>query len=451
MLSYFFAYIYEVNLMEVLISSTFIGFFILLYRNTLLGEIFLLESMRDMKRETTKFLERTSTFPDQESLIESLKEYFWKGLRVSHVMILEEKEKNMYPHIRAYFQKNVYPLIRGRISKNPTRMTPIERRDITEEVEKIGNIVFPVESMKKMRMTLLVLGNKESEKVYSGEEIQMIQHILPKIALALQVLEFNRSLKNEVKIQTTDLAKKNKELESAYEKLKEIDQNKDNFLAIASHELRTPMTIIKWYADLFLKDTLWPLNTNEKQYMKKIYDSTESLINMVNNILDISKIEAWRMRLSISTVDIHELISKCINDFDSMYDEKHIALTLEDTSSLGMIDTDDEKFRLIMNNLLSNACKFTLAWGKVDIRVSKKESTLSICVCDTGIGISEKQVEHIFEKFSESNNNNYTKKSIRGTGLWLNLSKQLIEMLWGTIEVSSKEWFWSCFTFSLPI
>lgn len=245
MLSYFFAYIYEVNLMEVLISSTFIGFFILLYRNTLLGEIFLLESMRDMKRETTKFLERTSTFPDQESLIESLKEYFWKGLRVSHVMILEEKEKNMYPHIRAYFQKNVYPLIRGRISKNPTRMTPIERRDITEEVEKIGNIIFPVESMKKMRMTLLVLGNKESEKVYSGEEIQMIQHILPKIALALQVLEFNRSLKNEVKIQTTDLAKKNKELESAYEKLKEIDQNKDNFLAIASHELRTPMTIIK--------------------------------------------------------------------------------------------------------------------------------------------------------------------------------------------------------------
>ncbi len=67
------------------------------------------------------------------------------------------------------------------------------------------------------------------------------------------------------------------------------------------------------------------------------------------------------MRLSISTVDIHELISKCINDFDAMYDEKHIALTLEDTSSLGMIDTDDEKFRLIMNNLLSNACKFTLA------------------------------------------------------------------------------------------
>ncbi len=450
-LSYFFEYTYEVNFIEVLISSTFIGFFILLYRNRILGEAFLLESMRDMKHETTKFLERTSTFDDQKGLLKSLEEYFWKWIRVRHVAILKDKEKNTYPHISAYFQKNTYPLIRGSISKNPVSMSLTERRELTEEVEKIGNIVFPIESMKKMNMTLLVLGSKESEKSYSGEEIQIIQNILPKIALALQVLEFNQSLKNEVKIQTNDIAKKNKELKNAYEKLKEVDQNKDNFLAIASHELRTPMTIIKWYADLFLKDTLWPLNESEKQYMKKIYDSTESLISMVNNILDISKIEAWRMRLNISSVNIHELIGKCINDFESMYTEKGIVLNLEDISSLEMIDTDDEKFRLIMNNLLSNACKFTLAWGKVNIEVSRKGSTLLIRICDTGIGISEKQVEHIFEKFSESNNNNYTKKSIRGTGLWLNLSKQLIEMLWGTIEVTSKEWSWSCFTLSLPI
>lgn len=448
---YFFAYTYEINFLEVIISSTFIGCFILFYKNKTLGEIFLLESMRDMKRETSKFLERTSTFPDQESLLMALEEYFWKWIRIRHVKIFREKNKNTYPYTIEYFQKNTYPLIRGSISKNPSRMSTSERRDLIEEVDKIGTIIFPIENIDKTEMLLLVLGSKESEKTFSGEEIETIQHILPKIALSLQVLEFNRSLKNEVKVQTTVLAKKNKEIEKAYEKLKEIDQNKDNFLAIASHELRTPMTIIKGYADLFLKDTLWPLNVNEKQYMKKIYDSTESLINMVNNILDISKIEAWRMKLNISTINIHNLIEKCINDFESMFSEKNIALTLNDTSTLQMIDTDDEKFRLIMNNLLSNACKFTLSWWKVDITLSEKWSSLLIRVCDTGIGISEKQVEHIFEKFSESNNNNYTKKSIRGTGLWLNLSKQLIEMLWGKIRVSSKEWSWSCFEFSLPI
>ena len=135
-------------------------------------------------------------------------------------------------------------------------MSATERRDIIEEVEKIGTIIFPIENIDTTEILLLVLGSKESEKSFSGEEIEAIQHILPKIALSLQVLEFNRSLKNEVKVQTTVLAKKNKEIEKAYEKLKEIDQNKDNFLAIASHELRTPMTIIKGYADLFLKDTL---------------------------------------------------------------------------------------------------------------------------------------------------------------------------------------------------
>jgi signal transduction histidine kinase len=103
----------------------------------------------------------------------------------------------------------------------------------------------------------------------------MILRILPKIAMALQILKFNQSLQAEVKRKTHSLDEKNRELKDAYEKLKEIDNNKDNFLAIASHELRTPMTIIKGYADLFLQNTLGPMTENQSRYMKKIFESTE--------------------------------------------------------------------------------------------------------------------------------------------------------------------------------
>lgn len=450
-LRYFFSYTYEIDFLEVLISSVFIWLFIWLFRNKMIGNIFLLESLRDLEKETKKFIERSSVFSHVDELIVSLEEYFWRGIRVKNIKIIQDERKNIYPHIYEYFHKNNYPLIRGSISKNPARLTPKQRSAIAEEAEMIGAILFPIENIKNKGVLFLALWRKESEKPFNAEEIEVIQTILPKIALALQILEFNKSLQNEVKIQTKVLAGKNKELENAYEKLKEIDHNKDSFLAIASHELRTPMTIIKGYADLFLKNTLWPLNESEKHYMKKIYDSTDSLINMVNNILDISKIEAGRMEILIWRVDIQNIIKQCVSDFEAMYEEKNIWLFLTDISSTHIISTDEEKFRLIMTNLLSNACKFTLPWGKINIEVSAKKGYLHIRVCDTGVGISPKQIEHIFEKFSESHNTEYTKKSIRGTGLWLNLSKQIIEMLWGTITVSSKEWSWSCFEFTLPI
>jgi signal transduction histidine kinase len=106
---------------------------------------------------------------------------------------------------------------------------------------------------------------------------------------------------------------------------------------------------------------------------------------------------------------------------------------------------------MILINLLSNAYKFTAAWGKVDIEIYETEKYLHISIRDTGSGISEKMLPHIFEKFNQSNNTNYTKKSIRWTGLGLNLSKQVIEMLGGTLGVSSKEWIGSCFEFTLPL
>jgi two-component system cell cycle sensor histidine kinase PleC len=119
-----------------------------------------------------------------------------------------------------------------------------------------------------------------------------------------------------------EVQRQTRELQDAYQKLQDIDKNKDNFLAIASHELRTPMTIIKGYSDLFLQNTFGPMNPDARAYMQKIYNNTEALIELVNNILDISKIEAGRFEIVKKPVIINETISRICENFENLYREK---------------------------------------------------------------------------------------------------------------------------------
>jgi signal transduction histidine kinase len=129
------------------------------------------------------------------------------------------------------------------------------------------------------------------------------------------------------------------------------------------------MTIVKGYSDMFLKDSFGTLSVDARRYMQKIYDSTESLIDLVNNILDISKIEAGRFEIVFTDVDIGVVVAKCRENFSTLYKEKNIELTLSDTSEKRILSTDASKLALICNNLLSNAYKFTKPGGKVSIEV----------------------------------------------------------------------------------
>lgn len=249
------------------------------------------------------------------------------------------------------------------------------------------------------------------------EDIDMISQILIKVSLALQILDHNLNLRIDVLTRTHELTEKNEELARAYESLKEVDANKDTFLAIASHELRTPMTIIKGYSDMLIRGSFGELNTSQKKYMSQIYTSTEDLISFVNNILDISKLEAGRMTFAMESIDPHIHIQKIYDNFSTLYAEKSITLVLTDHSKRATMSTDPTKLTLILNNLLSNAYKFTTSGGQVDIILEDIERAgvdyFSLTVRDTGMGMSIETQEHIFEKFSQSTNQDYTKKSIQ--------------------------------------
>ena len=151
--------------------------------------------------------------------------------------------------------------------------------------------------------------------------------------------------------------------------------------------------------------------------MQKIFDNTESLIELVNNILDISKIEAGRFEILWEEVNIKDVIQNCVENFEILYRDKGITLILTNECTLDTIVTDRSKFILICNNLLSNAYKFTETNGKVEFHAFLEAECLFIKITDTGKGIEKEKLDHIFEKFNQMDNTNYTKKSIHGTGL----------------------------------
>ena len=173
-------------------------------------------------------------------------------MKIKRVEILSSDQTIRYPKCQNYFKSYRRPLV---LSELEVEDVEGETLDLLVEVRKIGETIFSIDHGKREGSHFLVLGKKESEHTMTQEELKIINRIIPKIALALQVLDFNSSLQEEVRIQTKTLNAKNRELEVAYQKLQDLDQNKDNFLAIASHELRTPMTIIKGYSDLFLNNT----------------------------------------------------------------------------------------------------------------------------------------------------------------------------------------------------
>ncbi|GAB0174693.1 MAG: hypothetical protein HHAS10_05720 [Candidatus Altimarinota bacterium] len=445
---YSFEKVFNFRFIEFLLLFLTFLFGNVLIRSRRISSYFLLSSLQELEREVSIFLAQKGVYKNTLELLRDLEPFFERGLKINRVSILQSSIARKYKHTSKYFHTYRRPLI---LSELENEHIEGGTRELVDEVREMGRMIFPIEIGSKSDLLFLVIGPKLTGQKITESEVMMILRILPKIAMALQILKFNQSLQAEVKRKTHSLDEKNKELKDAYEKLKEIDNNKDNFLAIASHELRTPMTIIKGYADLFLQNTLGPMTENQSRYMEKIFENTEGLIELVNNILDISKIEAGRMEISLGDMKVQEVINSALEGFQKLCEEKGITLKLNNELTVDIIHSDEQKFRLIITNLLSNAYKFTQSGGFITVVVSNTKKQIQISITDSGMGISEDRLPFIFEKFNQSENVDYTKKSIKGTGLGLNLSKQVVEMLGGTIEVKSTMGIGSTFTFYLPL
>lgn len=244
-----------------------------------------------------------------------------------------------------------------------------------------------------------------------------------------------------------------KAIQDANEKLKSIDKLKDEFVSLASHELRTPMTVIKSYIWLLLQGKVGPINEKQKTYLDRTFTSTNRLINMVNDMLNISRIESGRLTIDAKPMDMEALIKDVTVEMQPKAAELGISLIHPPIQSpIPIVFADDERIKQVLINLIGNSLKFTPQNGSISLILSNKDGYVLTQVKDTGKGIKAEDMEKLFKKFNMLGSDHLVKQTGQGTGLGLYLSKSLVELQKGRIWVESEgEGKGSTFSFTLPI
>lgn len=228
-----------------------------------------------------------------------------------------------------------------------------------------------------------------------------------------------------------------KEIQAANEALKQIDKLKDEFVSLASHELRTPMTAIKSYLWLALSGRGGPVSDKLKQYLDRAYTSTDRLIKLVNDMLNVSRIESGRIILSIKPTDLNALIADTITEVLPRAQELGVNVSFVPMENIPYVQADPDKIKEIIINLIGNSLKFTPHGGNIDIAISMSNDTAVIKVADNGKGITSENMAKLFHKFGTFGSSYLTKQSAQGTGLGLYISKSLIELHGGKIWAES--------------
>jgi signal transduction histidine kinase len=227
------------------------------------------------------------------------------------------------------------------------------------------------------------------------------------------------------------------------------DRLKSEFIATASHELRTPLTSIRGYVDLLLLDTLGPLSQAQSDFLKVVKNNVARLVELIDDLLDVSKVEAGEIRLRREPTDLSEVLYEVSESLYSQFAERSISLAIEVQPGLPRVMADRQRLRQIAVNLVGNACKYTQSGGHVDIVLRNGGNRLRVDVRDTGVGINEDAQRYIFTPFFRADNP--LRDEVGGTGLGLSITKRLVELHGGEIWFDTHEGQGSTFSFTLPL
>jgi signal transduction histidine kinase len=246
-----------------------------------------------------------------------------------------------------------------------------------------------------------------------------------------------------------ELQDKNRALEDSYAKLKELDRLKSNFLATMSHELRTPLTSVIGYSEMMLEGLGGPLTAEQREYLGIIMEKGENLLQLITSILDISKIEAGRVRLMLSEVDAAQLMRDAVATVLPFARKKGLRVSVE-PGTLPRLMADRDKIRQCLVNLCSNAVKFTPAGGTITVSgQAVGDERLDIHVADTGIGIADEHVDKVFDVFYQVDGS--STREYGGAGLGLAIVKSFVEAHGGNVSVRSAVGAGTVFTMTLPL
>ncbi len=229
----------------------------------------------------------------------------------------------------------------------------------------------------------------------------------------------------------------------------EVDKMKDEFISTVSHELRTPMTSIKGYTDLLVTNKVGPLSDMQLKFVQVIKNNADRLSALVNDILDISRLDTGRVKLKLEYVALDKIANEVISMLSTQIDEKNLNFTSEMPESLPMVYADANRVTQILVNLLGNAVKYTNPNDTVSLKLKALGKFVQIDVNDTGLGLSEEDQSFVFDRFFRAERD--ADSLVDGTGLGLPIAKMFVELMGGKIWLESELGVGSTFSFTLPI
>lgn len=253
--------------------------------------------------------------------------------------------------------------------------------------------------------------------------------------------------RDEIGTLAADVNRMSDELQRLYRELETASRHKSDFLATMSHELRTPLNAIIGFSEVLHEQMFGELNERQLGYVDDVLAAGRHLLSLINDVLDLAKIEAGKMELELSRVALPDLFRSAVSMHSERAARERVELSLTTEPDEITITADERRLRQVAFNLLSNAVKFTPAGGRIDVSAKLADGEVQVAVADTGVGIAADDLETIFEEFEQARDG----KQADGTGLGLSLSRKLVELHGGRIWAESEPGHGSTFRFTLPV
>ena len=362
------------------------------------------------------------------NVINTLAEHFNNTVFQDNIPLSDEKSI-----LTKVFKEQEIRMIQGIQSL----LAPSVREGIANYPDSLNDIQTAFICPLKIRnkgLGVLVVGVKENGDNLSQFQIDLVERLSSVIGIAI------------------DNALLYQEIRDANENLKQLDVLKDEFVSLASHELRTPMTAIKSYLWMALSGQGGALTEKEKYYLQRSYNSVDRLIKLVNDMLNISRIESGRLTINIKSVDMNQLVSEVIEEISPRAKELGVNIDINEQGSIPQVLADPDKIKEVVYNLVGNSLKFTPKDGKITISFIQKDTMLETQVHDTGSGIEVEDIPKLFHKFGMLPGTYVANQPASGTGLGLYITKSIVELhegkIWVTSEGRDKG---TTFTFSLKV
>lgn len=360
---------------------------------------------------------------------------------------------------------------RGHLSLTTARQLEIMLEDREEVVIVTENLLDRAGTMPKLHKRLsekgiacvvrialsgsregvgyVFFGQKMSGDVYGARDVSVLQIVSNELAMATQsalrfeeIRSFNRTLQTKIDHATKELVSSNK-------KLTKLDETKDEFISMASHQLRTPLTSVKGYISMVLDGDAGEISKEQRQLLEQAFESSQRMVYLIGDFLNISRLRTGKFVLEPSEVDLARVVQEEIAQLRDSAKARGIAIRYDKPSQLPCIIADENKLRQVMMNFMDNAMYYTLSGGHIEVELYKSHTGIVFKVVDSGIGVPKTEQAKLFTKFFRAPN--ARKQRPDGTGIGLYMAKKVVVAHGGSIIFQSREGKGSMFGFKLPL